>query len=173
MFNFTDVAKFNYVEIYLVKKKTKLIHTIDHSEADFYNIMNKCKKSHFRFFQKDYKEYVYKDLEAQYHEDGLKVARSTLVHYDDEIPKYTVLYFNRQKLTPMNFPSVNKFEKVTFIRKLIFRVNNRIYINFVCSLDDKTDVKNYTIYINYNHEENVDTTSTKKLINECIELLTV
>ena len=171
MVDFPD-SKFNYVEIYLFKEKTDQIYTIDYSESDFYNIMNKCKSTPYRFFQKDYKEYVYKDLEAQYHhEDGIKVARSTLVHYDEKA-KYVVLYFNRQKLTPMNFPSAIKFEKITYVRKLTFRVNNRIYINFVCSLDDETDLKTYSIYLNYNHEENVDMTSTKKTINECIQMLT-
>lgn len=165
-------TKFNYVEIYLVREKELTAYSIDYNQSDFYNIMNKFKTTSFRFFQKDYKEYVYKDLEAQYHDDGMKVAKTTLVHYNDETPGYITLYFNKQKLTPMNFPSAILFEKVTFVRKLIFRVNNRIYVNFVCSLDDETNMKTYSIYLNYNHEDNVDMTSIKKTINECIQLLT-
>jgi hypothetical protein len=167
---------FNCLEIHLLSKKTINeeyfdIYNIDFTEGQFLNIMNKLKQTGYKFFQKDYKEYVHKELEAQYLEDGLKVTQSQLIECKNNNPNFIALFFNKQKLTPMNFPSTTDFQKISYVRKLIFRINNRVYINFLSTIDPKTEKITYSVFINYNHDENVDINNMKKTINECIDLL--
>jgi hypothetical protein len=170
-------VNFNCLEIHLLSNKTGNeeyfdIYDINFTEAQFLNIMSKLKETTFKFFQKEYKEYVHKELEAQYQDDGLKVTQYNLLACkENDQGRYISLYLNKQKLTPMNFPSTTDFQKISYVRKLIFRINNRIYINFLTTLDTKTDKTSYSIFINYNHDENVDVHNMKKTINECINLL--
>ena len=170
-------VNFNCLEIHFLSKKTIKneyfdVYDVDFSENEFLNIMSKLKQTSYKYFQKEYKEYVHKELEAQYQEDGLKVTHNHMLACDENsLKSFALLYFNKQKLTPINFPSTTDFQKISYVRKLIFRINNRVYINFVTTYDPKNEKTTYSIYINYNHDDNVDINNMKKTINECINLL--
>lgn len=167
----------NYYELYIINGYTKLSEecesfTIGLDEKIFYSILSKIDKNKFKFFQREYKEYQHKDIACQcFLNDEVKVFRTVpinIIKNDYSI----ILASNRSKLTLVNFPSTKNLEKISYIKKLIFRVSNRIYINFEIAIDISMNTnKIYSVYINYNHEDNVDFSIINKSINDILGLL--
>lgn len=141
------------------------------SSEQFYKMLGNMKTSEFKFFQKEYKEYTHKDITCQsYVNDETKVFKRkhlSLQKYDE----YVLFKSMRQKLTLLNFPSTKNLQQVMYVKKLIFRVSNRIYINFQISIDMNQQQKCYAVYINYNHEENVDVQLVNKSLGDIITIL--
>lgn len=173
----------NYYEIYVINginEKNKLTldtcnsFTIGLNKKIFYQILSKIDSQKFKFFQREHKEYQHKDMACQcFINDETKVFRSTPINISEQ-KNFIIIASNRTKLTLINFPSTKNLQKITYIKKLIFRITNRIYLNFEISVET-TDPKEkiYTIYINYNHEDNVDFNMISKTINEIILLITL
>lgn len=167
----------NYYEIIVADKKEILTDTIIKfnvglSEKNFYEIMSKIDGKKYKYFQREYKEYFHKDLICQcFINDDVKVQRKTPINIDENIDKNIIIAYNKNKLTLVNFPSTKNLHKISYVKKLIFRVSNRIYINFKISVDAQTKNKNYIIYINYNHDDNVDFNITSTNIKEILEML--
>jgi hypothetical protein len=171
----------NYFELYLLAKKGNRAHEslsfqmydVNHDENSFFNILAKLKKAEYKYFQKEYKEYHQKNVCRQsYTNDEVRVFKTNTVQsqsvYDEAFLAVTQY---RTKLTLLNFPSSLSIDAVSYVKQLIFRVSNRVYINFKISLDQFTKEKAYTIFINYNHEDNVDLVSVKKQIERVVQWL--
>ena len=166
---------YNYVEIYFIqdeiKEKGVNIYKTDVGFDRFMNLLETMKTSSFKFFQKEYKEYVHKDVVCQsYINDETKVFKKKTTNISKQ-SNYITIYNNRIKQTLLNFPSTTDLQQTTYIKKLIFRINNRIYVNFQISLDVNTSAKWYEVYINYNHEDNVDTQLAQNTLKEVIKML--
>jgi hypothetical protein len=175
----SDVHGFNYLEIYFTNKQsTPGIHDdlqsydIQLGKDLFQTMLSSMKSTDFKFFQKEYKEYTHKDLTCQsYTNDEVKVYRKTPVNVETIDHKIFVTSM-RQKLTLLNFPSTTDLQQVTYVKKLIFRVSNRIYVNFEITMNNVTKQKVYTVYINYNHEENVDAMLINQTLYKVLQILT-
>ena len=166
---------YNYVEIFFTNggcsKNGLDIYKTNLESDPFFTLLNRMKNTKFKFFQKEYKEYVHKDIVCQsYTNDETKVFKKKTVKLT-KLPKAVIVYYNKTKQTLLNFPSTTDLQQTTYIKKLIFRINNRIYVNFKISLDVNTDAKWYEVYINYNHETNVDTQLTYNTLNEVFKML--
>jgi hypothetical protein len=151
-------------------------YNIGISEQKFYEIMNKIDmKKNIKYFQREYKEYILKDLVCQrFINDEVKVIRKIPLNVSElntNVNNFIQVSYNKTKLTLVNFDSIKNLHKVSYIKKLIFRISNRIYINFEISIDSKTKNKNYLVYINYNHDDNVDFNITNRCINDIIDML--
>jgi hypothetical protein len=70
----------------------------------------------------------------------------------------------------LNLPSTNRVNDVTYVRKLIFRINNRVYLNFECKKHNNASYS-YSIYLNYNHDNSVDYEASSSTIKKIIEKL--
>lgn len=172
----------NYYEIYFVKNIQNVCslkkYDIQLTETEFYSRLSRIKPQVYKYFQHEYKEYINNDLAFQYYinTDETKIYRKQIIDIVEN--DSTVLFGNvvfgykKSKLNILNFPSSKEGnQNSSFIKKLIFRVSNRIYINFEISIDSKTTDKNYNIYINYNHDDNIDLTLINKDLKNVIDLI--
>lgn len=175
-YTLTNLPGVNYYEFFLCNQKDINDSDIQSYKIGldvdtFYEIMSKMKNVEYKCFQKEYKEYIHKDLTCQsYINDDVKVFRKTnsFVNWNE---KYLIIGSTFNKLTLLNFPSTTNIQQTSYIKQQIFRINNRTYLNFKVSIDSDTKEKTYTIYLNYNHEENVDVEMINKNINEIMNLI--
>ncbi len=161
----------NYFEIYLTPRlkqksldKDGLEFTVDLTKEEFDDMLLTLNKANtdFKFFQKEYKEYKYNEVTVHnYKNTETRVFKFTpQVIYKNN--NSLLIGYQRNKLTFLSVPSTTNIYEISYIKKLIFRVNNRIFINFQCNYND--NVKKYTVYINYNHESNIDPESVNNAI---------
>lgn len=174
----------NYVEMYIVSPINTIQknenHTIYNTNLDpdiFFKILASMKKysQDVKYFQKEYKEYTVNDIVCQIYpsDNETKVFRKKPVNveYNDK-QHLLILSHNKNKLTMLNFPSTKNINQITYSKALIFRISNRIYLNFVISMNERlADKKTYNIYINYNHESNVDLSLINNAIKQILEII--
>jgi len=170
----------NYYEIYLINKnQNKIIknsceiYNISLDEQDFYNILSKIDQKKFKFFQKEYKEYINQEHICNiFTNDETRVYDKKNINIIEK-EKFITIASNLNKLTLLNFSSTKNHNKISFVKKLIFRITNRIYLNFEISINTLYPKnKIYTIYINYNHDDTVDINIINKNINDIVRLIT-
>ena len=109
----------------------------------------------YKFFQKEYKEYIYSDVIVHNYKNletrVIRCVPQIVLHNN----KSLLMGYIKSKLTFLNVPSTINIYEINYVRKLIFRVSNRIFINFQTSISEQGD-KTYMVYINYNHDNNID-----------------
>jgi len=175
----------NYYEFIIYKGKNilneennDLEYNINISKKEFYDIMNRVNiDKNIKCFQKIYKEYIIKDLIYQCYDDKTSKVISKIplnlleLNLKDKNYNYLQISYVKTNLTIVNFPSTKDLDKNSFIKKFIFRFSSRIYLNFEISIDTINKEKNYMIYINYNHDNNVDNLNINKSINDIINII--
>lgn len=164
----------NYVEVFVGSScDIDNQYQIGLDENTFYALLQKMHHKNYKFFQRVFKEYIYNDMVCQCHtNDEVKVFR--LVPLNVLCPNkgtFVQVCYQRTKLTLLNFPSTRSIHQIHYVKQLIFRVLNRIYINFRVSVDDTTRQKTYQIFINYNHEENLEMSPVLKTLDELLMFL--
>jgi hypothetical protein len=218
------VSNANYYELFFCQGE-KILNSdnndlelnIGLSEKRFYEILYRIdptQNKNLKYFQREYKEYILKDIECHcFVNDEVKVMKKKpLCVTKNSNNNFVQIAYNKTKLTLVNFDSTKNLHKISYVKKLIFRVSNRIYINFeisiapklaspssLCSqnqetletleknpmkcerserhvvamgaIDSETKKKNYKIYINYNHDDNVDINISNKSIDEIITMI--
>lgn len=159
----------NYYEIYINQGKG---YEVGLSPETFRELLSCLARSNteYKFFQKEYKEYTYGDIIVHnYKNTETRVFKHTPVTIQ-ELDNKMLLGYHRSKLTFLSVPSTKNIHDMKYIKKLIFRVNNRIFINFQIALD-VDGKKVYTVYVNYNHESNIDPEETEKLLNDIMSII--
>jgi hypothetical protein len=140
----------------------------------FMNTVHSLKSKGYVTFQKQYKEYVYRDMFFDNDKMQIKVYRKKLTHHDEICDGlFNVLTFNKEKMPYHVFPSSTKLHSITYVSKVIFKVHNRIFINCEYkAYGDRDSENNYhKIFINYNNDPNVDTASMEKILTSVITQL--
>lgn len=159
----------NYVEIVVCDGDV-----YDLPDARFFRFLQIVKQRGGASFQKHYKEYVHRNMFYENSDKNqVKVYKKTLTLVDDEhANNMRVLVFHREKLPFHAFPSTMGLHSVAYVSKVVFKVNNRVFINFERRrYEDAPDTAFNKVYINYNHEENVDGVSMEAVIKDCVALL--
>ena len=124
-------------------------------QSAFAKLLANMTATNYKSFEKQYKEYIIDDIIVQnYNNQETKILRLTPKDIIDRIT-YRIIGYQKSKLTALNHPSTTYIYNTLYIKKLTFRISNRIYINFEIALD-KDEEKTYKVYINYNHDTNVD-----------------
>lgn len=175
----------NYVEIYITSNTNCLldgrlvVHDVNLDKENFYQVLTNMKmyKNDVKVFQKEYKEYVISDVVSQVYpqNDEVKVYKKKCFSIEtiNKYPNTRMVCSNRNKLTLLNFPSTKNIQDSTYVKTLIFRISNRIFVNFCVTTKESAQEKfTYTVYINYNHEDSVDTTLVNTTLDELITTLT-
>lgn len=158
----------NYFEIHFFDKcnTTKDYTQVGLHVDAFWHLLESMHKTNYKYFQREYKEYILNDLTCQmFTNDDVKVYKNTVVGVDIHDDLFIAKY-NRSKMTLLNFPSTTMIHNTSYVKQMIFRISNRIYLNFKIQID-RNRTKTYTVFINYNHEDNVDLS----LINKSIATL--
>lgn len=164
----------NYIEIYIGKKFDHEFFNSLLDENVFYEYLKKFSKSNYKFFQSDFKIYKKNDLILQKTIDNNEVTETKVYQYNtlffNDTNNTRTIFFEKQKLSPVGFPSTSNLNEIILTRRLTMRVNNKIYINF--DIDKDTDnILYYKIYINININKNTDTQDIYNKIKEIINIL--
>lgn len=167
----------NYFEIYINPAVEPVTHggevqevSLAVSKSVFLSLLEKLNgaKTDFKFYQKEYKQYVYNDIIVHnYKNTETRVMKlNTLTVCNNK--KSVLIGYTKNKLTFLNVPSTKNIYEISYVKRLIFRVSNRIFINFQTNLMEDGDMV-HMVYINYNHESNIDPegvqSSLKKVLN--------
>lgn len=169
----------NSYEIYLIAKPEFddymppefQVYNIAIDDQQFAEIMQRVAKTNHKYSQRDFKEFTHKDMQCLcYTNDEVKVYKTTPVHIHYSEP-FLIIGSNKSKLTLLNFPSTTSLHQITYVKQLVFRITSRIYLNFRSSIDEITGKKVNSIYINYNHESNVDMKMVNETLKEVMDIL--
>lgn len=170
----------NYYEIYigtgakLENPEGHKSYNIGLSRKDFRNLLSAIAKSNLNLkpFQKEYKEYIYDDVIVHnYKNTETHIFRHTPICVQPSATTVLIGY-QKNKLTFLNVPSTRNIYDIQYVKKLIFRVNNRIFVNFQSSVNLNQE-KTYTVYINYNHENNIEQDSVQNNIESLMKVLSL
>lgn len=161
-------TKSNYYELYYspLSGDTQDEFPISIDSDVFYKVLKSFK--HLKCFQNDYKQFTIGDIICQkYTNDQIKIYKQNF-NFTYRRDKFVVIGSNKVKLSLLQYPSTNNIMDKEYIKKLIFRVTNRIYVNFEISLSEGKE-KVYMIYINYNHESKVDDSNVVEQVDKLIQ----
>jgi L-rhamnose mutarotase len=162
----------NYIEfIYQDGENITDIH-----DNIFFKMLNNMKNQGYSVFQKHYKELVYRNMKYENNEKSqVKIYKTSVTKQDDLSNGIKVIVQIKEKLPYHVFPSTTMLHSVAYVSKVIMKVNNRIYVNFEKrryeNQDKASNVSFNKIYINYNHDDNVDIVNMEKVLNTCIKQL--
>lgn len=164
----------NYYELVLLAEENNsdVQWNTNFDKNTFMAIMGKLTNvgSGLKYFQKNYKEQVWTNIHYQNTDNAeLKIIKKDCVSSSVYKNKFLAQGFNRSKMSLLNIPSTSDIYTTTDVSRLTFRISNRVYINFEVHVIEDTEY--YKVYINYNHDKNVDPISVRKQLQQAISLL--
>lgn len=154
----------NYVEFVLKHRngsKDKNDKDIDISidNAHMQQILHNLSKRNYKSFSKQFKTYIYNDItmENTDHQE-IKVYQLGLVDATESNDFVTMMY-SKDKLPFHAFPSTTNHDCIYYTKRLTFRIHHRVFINFDTQyyVDDVENKQINKVFVNYNHEGNMDT----------------
>jgi len=167
----------NYVEISLFDKlidngEDVMVMSLP-SEESFKFMLNNIKTAlGVKTSSKTFKQFILNDLTYNVDPEsgditviGLKPVTTFEVGQN-----YISLGFEKKKLSIINFPSTTAYNDIVDVQKMTYRISNRVFINFESRISS-ISMKSYRIYMNYNHDPNVDWDIVKKDIMKAYKLL--
>lgn len=167
----------NYFEIHLCNSAdndaddTIGVYNTSLDREKFYNLMYKMMDTNYRYHQKQYKEVFIGDICYQnYKNEEMSIhnLQTNAIEYITD--KVFAIAQTRNKLSILSVPSTLNIYSENIIRRLIFRISNRVFVNFENGVTDNK--KYYKIFINYNHDKDVDVNIVIKHMIEVLDTLT-
>lgn len=123
-----------------------------------------------KYFQKNYKEQVWTNIHYQNTDnEELRIIKKECMGSSIYKNKFLAMGFSKTKMSLLNIPSTSDIYSTSEVSRLTFRISNRVYVNF--EVQNIEDIDYYKIYINYNHDKNVDPISVRKQLQQAISLL--
>lgn len=170
---------YNYVEF--VRRNLDINLTSDSSidvsmsVNEFLETLKKVKtKCNIKPFNKSYKVYAKDDLYMEAEKDSeIRVFQKNGVFLSDVHNKVLSLFYIRNKIPMHNFPSTTKMNSVYYVDSTIFRIHNRVFLNFECQYHPVRERYVYKVFINYNHDTNIDDKTILDKIKYGLHLLDV
>lgn len=170
--------KYDYMEIILVNPSStdSLSRTYDMSSAAFYSLYNNFKTPSTKFFYVDLKEHVkgnlhlIKKIEKNMVTDTKLYTMKPIRVIDTSC--FRIVFFERRKLSTMAFPSTLNHDVVYVKRKLVSRINNKLYLNFQQEMCVGSDDLHYKIYINFNNNKDTDINDTFQILTKLMSEMT-
>jgi hypothetical protein len=169
----------NYFEIVVLetsngidKQNSKEFETFNTSlERDhFYSVMYKMMDSNYKYHQKQYKELIIGDVcYHNFKNEEMSIYSSSTNDIVTINKALCGIAQTRSKLSILSLPSTFNVYTENIVRKLVFRISNRIFVNFEHGMTK--DKKYYKIFINYNHEKDVDTSNVITTIKKVVDIL--
>lgn len=167
----------NYFEIHLcdatyndIDNHSNVYNTSLNRET-FYNLMYKMMDTNYRYHQKQYKEVFIADVCYQnYKNEEMSIYSVQTNTVESITDKLCAIAQTKNKLSILSVPSTLNIYSENVIKKLIFRVSNRVFVNFENGITDNQ--KYYKVFINYNHDKDVDVSIVVKHIRDALYKLT-
>ena len=146
---------------------------INWNENDFNKLLRTLSKN-LRPFEKQQKITKYNDLILIKNLSDNKFNLYTLSYINHYIINNNILAieYNKNNLPAYQFPSTNNINDKYYLNKIIFKITNRIYINFELMKKYENDKENIyrRIYINFNNDKkNLDIIKINEILEKCIK----
>jgi hypothetical protein len=136
----------------------------------FYEKMQKMMGTDYKYHQKQYKEVIIGNTHYQnYNNEDISIYDVRTNFTDVFENAFLIIGQIKNKLTMLSVPSTKNIYSEQYIRKLIFKVSNRITVNFINGHHKNN--KYYQINICYSHDKNVDINSTLYILNKVLTIL--
>ena len=140
------------------------------SKEKFYNTMYKMMDTNFKYFQKQYKEMVIGDTFYQnFKNEEISIFNINTNNVEVFQNKLMANSQTKYKLSILSLPSTLNIYAENYTKRLIFRVSNRVFVNFENGKNG--DDVFYKIYLNYNHEDTVELNSIQKTLEKVLNIL--
>jgi len=178
----TDIVKnCNYVEFVLVPRLVMeelqpdgTVSTIDANldNNTFYALLSQFKNNtnNAKYMQRFFKRLIYRNMFYETNEKyEIKTYKQTISSIVKLKGPFVVTGYNKQKISFHSFPSTSENNMECYVNSIVFKVNNRLFLNFDIISNNDTDKKFYKIYMNYNHEHNVDVDYMETQIKSMIQ----
>jgi hypothetical protein len=176
--NNTKQDKFsNYFEFHIcnstynnIDNNLSIYNTSIHREQ-FYNLMYRMMDTNNRYHQKQYSEKIIGDISYQnYKNEETSVYNFQTNTIESISDKLFAIAQTKNKLSILSVPSTFNIYSENVIKKMIFRISNRVFVNFENGMTDNE--KYYKVYINYNHDKDVDVNVIIGHIRSALDILT-
>lgn len=140
------------------------------SKEKFYNTMYKMMDTNFKYFQKQYKEMVIGDTFYQnFKNEEISIFNINTNNVEVFQNKLMANSQTKYKLSILSLPSTLNVYAENYTKRLIFRVSNRVFVNFENGKNG--DDVFYKIYLNYNHDDTVELNSIQKTLEKVLNIL--
>jgi hypothetical protein len=141
----------NLVEVSLYRSKQSFGYEVGWSKPNV-KLTEALEDTYGSGFKQNLMEYVHRDMVYVYdrYDDRQKVYRKIPQNENDHNPVYGVGY-KEETLPVHRFPCTSEVTTRQQIRRVQYRVNNRMFIH-----DDEDEDKNHYYTIRYQHSTNVD-----------------
>lgn len=147
------------------------IYNTSLDRQQFYKFMYKMMDGNYRYHQKQYKEVFVGDVCYQnYKNEEMSIHNIQTNTVESISDKMFAIAQTKNKLSILSVPSTLNIYSENMIRKLIFRISNRVFVNFENGMTDNE--KYYKVFVNYNHDKDVDVNVVVKNINDVLDKLT-
>lgn len=160
----------NYIEYYVYELVKDGFVDVNIDEDKYQQLMKNVAMHNYKYFGRQYKTYYHNDLVYENHGNSdIKVYSKPVIDYkiDESIP-ILALYCSKDKKPFHTFPATHDIQNISHVKKLVFRVHNRLYINFETQVNHNYDQVKRKVYINYNHDRHIDTEFMSELIEKVI-----
>jgi hypothetical protein len=169
----------NSIDVILVKKEgsssTEFITDIP--DARFNMLIDTMRPFKYKHFNKSFKSYCVGNLtlENANHEDIKVYSKMALKSgtVKDAPDRFMVLYNRKDKKPFHAFPSTTKIHAVFYTNRLTFRVSSRLFVNFDIQYHPEDDAIIRRVFVNYNHDINVDIDSFNMSIAPILKALSI
>lgn len=154
------------------KGSEAIVITTALSKEHFYMYMKRMMDIPYKYYQKQYKEMVVGHVNYyNYNNEDVQVFNITTNAYASVSDGILGLAQSKNKLSILGLPSTRHIYDESIKKKLIFRITNRVFVNFEHGIQDGETF--YTVYLNYNHEKDVDITSAISTIEKVLRQMKV
>lgn len=170
----------NYIEYIFVPNFDTSINSnnlstfdINVPEEQFVKLLHVIMSRYHNHFEKLFQCILRSDLVLENYAEkkDINSYKKEVIKTEHRNNNIIVLHYNRNKIPFHMFDSNTDINSLYYCRRLTFRVLNRVYINFDTQLySDETIVRK--IYVNYNHDDNVDMENINMTINTILNILT-
>ena len=140
------------------------------SKDKFYNTMYKMMDTNYKYFQKQYKEMVIGDTFYQnFKNEEISIFNLNTNNVEVFQNKLMANSQAKYKLSILSLPSTLNVYAENYTKRLIFRVSNRVFVNFENGKNG--DDVFYKIYLNYNHDDTVELNSIQYTLEKVLNIL--
>lgn len=167
----------NYIEWIFGRQKSSIedvdIYDIGLTRAMFIDLLSTASNAALSkpFFRK-YKYYIHSDMCYEITEDQQSKVYQAVVHKVDQQAPWVVSYSTKSKIPYHLFPCTTKLYDILYVGRLTFKLHNRVFLNFEqCIRKENQTNTHYKVYVNYNHDTNVDVNSIKQVVNSILCML--
>lgn len=166
--NIEDFVKHgNYVEIILKTSD----NSINVDQQLFGRLLQNIRTKGHPLFQKHCKQYINRNIYMEtYDNNQIKVYKQKYVMAGDVSDSLKVVVYSNEKQPYHMFPTSKQMHSIAYVSKAICKINNRVFVNFERKQFNDAEVY-FKIYINYNHDHNVDLANIQTALNVAISLI--